>query len=127
MVGTPVPPVRANSGGRAIVRNAGSAMKPVQLSNTSRLIPDQPEREQYHYYDWKVFIKEDPDTLAKIDHVTYFLHPTFPDPVRAVSDPSTGFALETKGWGEFEIRAQIHSKGGTTQNTTYMLDLSKGA
>jgi transcription initiation factor IIF auxiliary subunit len=48
-----------------------------------------------------------------------------PSPVRTVSDPSTGFALETKGWGEFEIRAQIHYKDGTTQNTSYMLDLSK--
>ncbi len=100
-------------------------MSRVHLSNTSQPSPDQPKRKGYQHYDWKVFVNADPETLAKIDSVTYFLHPTFPNPVRTVSDASTGFALETKGWGEFEIGAKIQFKDGSTENTSYMLDLSK--
>ena len=100
-------------------------MKPIRLDNTSKPAEDQPKRKDLQYYDWKVYVAEAPDVLEKIDHVTYFLHPTFPDPVRTVSDPSTGFALETKGWGEFKIGAKIQFKDGSSSNTSYMLDLSK--
>ncbi len=100
-------------------------MSLIRLSNTSKAAADQPKRQGSKYYDWKVFVQEDPAILAKIDHVTYFLHPTFPDPVRTVADPSTGFALETTGWGEFTIGAKIQFKDGSSQSTSYMLDLNK--
>ena len=96
----------------------------IQLSNVSQAIG--PERGGLRYYDWKVFVDEDPATLHKIDSVTYFLHPTFPEPVRTVSDENNKFALETKGWGEFEIRASIQYKDGTSESTSYHLDLKKG-
>lgn len=100
-------------------------MSLIRLTNTSKPVEAQPKRKSLQYYDWKVYVAEAPDVLEKIEHVTYFLHPTFPDPVRTVSDPSTGFALETTGWGEFEIGAKIQFKDGSSSNTLYMLDLSK--
>ena len=97
----------------------------IHLSNTSQPASEQPKREGHQYYNWRVFVDEDPETLAKIDNVTYFLHPTFPDSVRTVSDASTGFALETKGWGEFEIGARVEFKDGSTESTRYNLKLGE--
>lgn len=101
-------------------------MNDIHLSNSSQPSEEQPTRAEYQYYDWKVFVDEDAQVLESIDHVTYFLHPTFPNPVRTINDPSTGFALETSGWGEFEIRARVQYKDGSTESTSYKLDLSKG-
>ena len=100
-------------------------MSRIRLDNTSKPIETEANRKGLQYYDWKVYIAEAPEDLDKIDYVTYFLHPTFPDPVRTVSDPSTGFALETAGWGEFKIGAKIQFKDGSSSSTSYMLDLSK--
>lgn len=101
-------------------------MKKIKLKNTSQPAAAHTKRKGIQYYDWKVFVDADPDTLANIDHVTYVLHSTFPDPIRTVSDPSTGFALETKGWGEFEIGAKVEFKDGSTQTTRHMLKLGDG-
>jgi transcription initiation factor IIF auxiliary subunit len=98
----------------------------IQLSNTSQPVSGPARRQGLKYYDWKVFVDADPDTLQRIDSVTYILDPTFPDPVRTVNDQSTKFALATKGWGEFEIRAQIRYKDGSSDSTSYRLDLTKG-
>ncbi len=100
-------------------------MKPIQLSNTSQPAAPQPSGE-LQYFDWKVYVDEDPEILKTIDHVTYILHPTFPDPVQIVSDASTGFALETSGWGEFAIGAQIQFKNGSVASSSHMLDLGSG-
>lgn len=100
-------------------------MNAIHLSNTSQPLADAPKRKGLQYYDWKVFVDEDEKTLDEIDSVTYILHPTFPEPVRTIKDPSTGFALETKGWGEFQINARIHFKDGSTSTASHMLDLGR--
>jgi hypothetical protein len=43
----------------------------------------------------------DPSAIAKVDRVVYYLHRTFRNPVREVTDPSKNFALKTAAWGEF--------------------------
>lgn len=97
----------------------------IRFSNVAQPSSRRAKGEGSQYYDWRVFVDESPDVLKTIDRVTYFLHPTFPNPVRTVDDRSTGFALSSSGWGEFEIRAQLHFKDGTTRTTSFMLDLSK--
>jgi hypothetical protein len=50
--------------------------------------------------------------LDAVEMVRYTLHPTFPDPVRTVTDRQTAFKLDAIGWGEFTIQAQIIRKDG---------------
>lgn len=94
----------------------------IKLSNRARpdkTIGDRP------YYEWEVFVDEPDSTLDKIDHIVYFLHPTFPNPVRTVSNRESRFALRTKGWGEFQINAQVVFKDKEVDRAEYHLDLSK--
>ncbi len=77
------------------------------------------------YYEWEVFVNESDDTLDQIDHVVYFLHETFPNPVRTVTDRVGKFALRTKGWGEFLIFAQVVFKDNEVERTEHYLDLSR--
>lgn len=53
----------------------------------------------------------DPGVLAKVERVVYYLHRTFKNPVREVSDSSNNFTLMTAAWGEFTIRADVFLKG----------------
>ena len=64
------------------------------------------------WWNWSVWLEAPPKDLEQIDHVEYTLHPTFPKPVRRVSDPSTKFKLDTGGWGTFTIRAKAVMKNG---------------
>ena len=83
------------------------------------------KKAEYDYYDWEVYVDEDDDILSKIDHVTYFLHKTYPNPVRTVTDSENQFKIESRGWGEFDIGVQVTFKDGQTEQSTYRLDLSK--
>jgi len=78
------------------------------------------------WFRWKIFLKGSDEELDKIDNVTYILHPTFPNPVRKISDRSSNFAFSTVGWGEFEIKAKIKYKTGNEEKKTYWLNLLKG-
>ena len=81
--------------------------------------------EKSSWYKWKVFIDEKDEKLDEIANVTYILHPTFPDPVKVVSDRKSKFALEQIGWGEFNIISKIKYKNGHEEEKSYWLDLSK--
>ena len=80
---------------------------------------------KYNYFRWKVFVDEDKNTLDKIDSVEYLLHPTFPIPDQVGSDRDSKFALETSGWGEFDILITVNFKDGCTERLKYRLDLRK--
>jgi transcription initiation factor IIF auxiliary subunit len=80
---------------------------------------------EYDYYDWELYVDEDEAELNKIDHIVYFLHKTFPNPVRTVTDAKNRFSLSSRGWGEFDIGVQVVYKDGHTDHGTYRLDLSK--
>ena len=77
------------------------------------------------YYHWRVFVDEPDDRLREIESVVYTLHPTFPEPTRTRTDPATKFALETSGWGEFNILVTVRYIDGRKETTQYWLDLSK--
>ncbi|RJQ46104.1 MAG: hypothetical protein C4538_07365 [Nitrospiraceae bacterium] len=64
------------------------------------------------WWKWWIWVDGSDDELDQIDRVTYYLHPTFPDPVRTITDRKTMFRLETAGWGVFRIRAKAVKKNG---------------
>ena len=75
-------------------------------------------------WKWSLWIDGDREQLDQIDHVEYVLHPTFPQPVRTVSDRSTNFKLESRGWGEFMVHAKAVTKQGETFRLNHWLKLS---
>ena len=77
------------------------------------------------YYKWRVFVDEPQEVLNSIETVEYTLHPTFPEPHQVRTDPADGFALETSGWGEFNILVTIRYKDGREVQTQHWLDLSR--
>lgn len=64
------------------------------------------------WWKWWIWIDGPQEELDQIDHVTYILHPTFPNPVREIQNRHSQFLLESSGWGEFLIRANVMYKNG---------------
>lgn len=50
-------------------------------------------------WDWEVHLEGNKEELGEVEYVEYTLHETFPNPVRRKYDQSSGFKLETSGWG----------------------------
>src|SRR5262245_54551202 len=61
-------------------------------------------------WSWAIWLEGESPELDRISYVEYTLHPTFPKPVRRVSDRSTRFRLEAQGWGAFTIYATAKYK-----------------
>lgn len=77
------------------------------------------------YYRWRVFVDEPEENLRQIKMVIYSLHATFPNPTQIRDDPDNQFALETSGWGEFNILVTVKFRDGHEEIFEYPLDLSK--
>lgn len=78
------------------------------------------------YYKWRVFVDEPIQELTKILEVQYLLHPTFPYPLQVRTNPNDKFAVDASGWGQFTIQITIKYKDGSSETTSYDLDLTKG-
>ncbi|HEY0779268.1 MAG TPA: pYEATS domain-containing protein [Gemmatirosa sp.] len=66
----------------------------------------------FRYYRIRVAL--DAEELRMVDdvaRVVYHLHPTFRHPNRESRDRSSAFDLRTAGWGEFNMTAEVYSKG----------------
>jgi hypothetical protein len=63
-------------------------------------------------WNWSVWLEGPPHELDDVESVTYYLHSTFPDPIRTVTDRNTKFKLEATGWGMFTINLEIRRKHG---------------
>lgn len=59
------------------------------------------------WWKWWVWLEGSEAELDEVDYVIYQLHPTFPSPVRKVTDRSTKFRLDTAGWGVFRLYAKV--------------------
>jgi len=81
------------------------------------------KRGSNEYYQWRVFVDEPIQVLAQIKEVEYLLHPTFPQPSQVRSNPEDRFALESAGWGEFQILITIKYKDGREERGKYQLVL----
>jgi transcription initiation factor IIF auxiliary subunit len=56
-----------------------------------------------NWWEWSVWLDGPSSELDAVDRVEGQLHPTFPDPIRCVTDREAKFKLETGGWGVFPI------------------------
>lgn len=77
-------------------------------------------------YDWCIYLDTDEkkdSILHQIESVKYDLHPTFPDPA-PIKNSNNKFMLNAKGWGEFEIKANILLKDGQTITKYHWLNLN---
>jgi len=100
---------------------------PVRFDNYARKVEMRRQRDrEYAWYRWRVFVAEAPPVLDRIEYVEYVLHPTFVNPSRRVADRATAFALESEGWGGFEIYGTVHFRDGRDEDFEYFLDLGKG-
>ena len=75
------------------------------------------------YWQWAAWIDASPEALQDLERVTWILHPTFPKSRVDMTNAATGFRLETKGWGAFRLRAQLHERNGKTRDLSKMLEL----
>ncbi|MDH3412185.1 MAG: TIR domain-containing protein, partial [Gammaproteobacteria bacterium] len=64
------------------------------------------------WWKWSVWVEGPEEELDAIEHVTYRLHPTFPNPVQRVKHRESKFRFESAGWGEFSIFATAQTKAG---------------
>jgi transcription initiation factor IIF auxiliary subunit len=75
-------------------------------------------------WNWSVWLTGPSAELDQIDHVTYTLHPTFPNPVREIHTRRGGFRLKSSGWGEFTIYIDIARKDGEILQLNHDLKLT---
>jgi hypothetical protein len=93
---------------------------PVRLQNSSK--PSTHGR-----WFWSAWIEGPDDALDRIKAVRYTLHPTFPDPVRIVNNRSSKFAVDSSGFGEFTIHADVRPVSGEPFHLDHWLELGKSA
>ncbi len=71
-------------------------------------------REHFHIGIWLDGTNAE---LDSIETVSYTLHPTFPDRVRASSDRDNKFAISIWTWGVFTIEVEVAYKGDRAPST----------
>jgi hypothetical protein len=74
-------------------------------------------------WQWAVWLEGPRDELEAVKEVVYTLHPTFPQPVRRLTNSENKFRLKAKGWGEFLIRARVIHRDGTSTELSHWLQL----
>jgi transcription initiation factor IIF auxiliary subunit len=74
-------------------------------------------------WDWSVWLEGSDEALDQVETAEYVLHPTFPNPVREMSNRANNFRLNAHGWGEFMIHVNIHLKDGETVKYDHWLKL----
>lgn len=75
------------------------------------------------WWNWSVWIEGAPEELDGVSRVEWQLHPTFPNPIRVITDRTTNFRLDTAGWGVFPIHAAIHFSDGRMEKLRHYLEL----
>ena len=74
-------------------------------------------------WEWSVWVDGPGEELDRVKEVRYTLHPTFPNPVRTVTDRQSNFRLQSSGWGEFSILAQLMVSDGSAESLERWLRL----
>ena len=75
------------------------------------------------WWFWSVWVGGTDSELDGIESVTYYLHPTFPNPKRTIDDRATSFRLDSAGWGGFEVRADVRMRDGSVLPCSHHLTL----
>lgn len=92
------------------------------LKNYSRYIG---RKRNYDKYAWCVFVEANRQELSTVESVDYVLHPTFPNPIRRISDREHCFALQSEGWGVFTIQFKIKMTDDKIERAQYKLRLER--
>lgn len=79
------------------------------------------------HWRWSVWLDAPDEELDTVKDVLWKLHPSFSPPEVQVSTRKTAFRLNSSGWGEFEIQADIHLLNGETVSLRHRLRLSQTA
>jgi transcription initiation factor IIF auxiliary subunit len=77
----------------------------IRLENLSELVDGG-------RYNWTVYVVAEEPVLNEIDHVVYFLDPSFREPKRIIDTRENRFSLSASGRGEFLITAKVVLKNG---------------
>ena len=75
------------------------------------------------WWDWSVELDAPKQMLDRVKFVEYELHPTFPRPIRRITDRDSSFRLSTGGWGTFPIRARVVFEDGREEQVEHELEL----
>lgn len=96
--------------GKAFVKQLSeNPVERLQLTHIVRFLRIKNGR---NYYSIVVSLNPyNTEALSNVEKVVYFLHKTFTNPVRTVTNRETNFELRTAAWGEFTIRAEVYIKG----------------
>lgn len=105
-------------------------MSTILVKNTSECIgPYQsasPTSAELEWFNWSIYIETNPsDFIDKIESVTYHLHPSFRMTEINRPNRSDGFRLDSRGWGEFNIKLKINFKNGKSIDVNHWLSLSE--
>ena len=77
-----------------------------------------------NWWRWSLWIEGADEDLDRIRSVTYRLHPTFPEPIRTVTDRESKFQLRCSGWGIFKIPVEVRLKDGERLALIHQLQFS---
>lgn len=82
------------------------------------------DRAGTEYYRVRVYLDtDDPSMLDEVSGVTYYLHPTFQNPIRSTENRDMSFELRTVMWGEFNAAAVVRFKDGHQEKLERYLNL----
>jgi YEATS domain-containing protein 4 len=81
--------------------------------------------DEYHTHKWTLYLRgpNDEDLSLVIQKVVFQLHPSFPRPVRELTEPP--FEVTERGWGEFEAQIRIVWKDSNEKAIVVSLKLRK--
>jgi hypothetical protein len=84
------------------------------------------------HWRWSVWLEGPDDELDSVKEVIWKLHSSFARPIRRVDTRANGFRLESSGWGEFEIQAELHRFNRQVDNLRHWIrfdrqDLDQGS
>ena len=94
----------------------------VNFNNYSRFLR---QRNDYSIFGWCVYLDESKQVADRIECIEYILHPSFPNPIRRISDRLTCFSLQSEGWGTFLLNINIIYKDSSEKKTSYSLKLEE--
>ena len=76
------------------------------------------------WFEWTIRMAK-PEDLSEVRKVVYYLHRSFPNPIRTIVNRDSRFALTSIGTGDFILLITVHMEDGTEVYTEYCLDSEK--
>lgn len=98
-----------------------SVNREVIKNNEGRILFWKPYKNGKEQYNIKIWIDGENEELDNIEHVEYFLHPTFKKPIKESNIRDNNFSISIWTWGMFQIKVTIFFKDGTTKILKYFL------